>query len=999
MFQLDSEFYRLPLRFDALRLAEEVTQFGEEEWRAHPQGHAGNSALPLISVGGGLNDEVKGPMRPTPFLARCPYVQQVLASLGTVLGRARLMRIAGQHDATPHVDTNYYWMHHVRIHIPALTYPEVRFLCLDQSVHMAAGECWIFDSWKEHNVLNPVAAPRIHLVADTVGSARFWDLVERSGEESVPVPFDPTAGEPGLTFEEENYPVVMSPFEQQALGTRMLASLPVQIRAGRRARSLQQALSRLHQQWHALWTEGRDAERLWPAYRQVLAGFDTELERLASGLALSNGVSLTEALRQAIVRSALNPEVLGKRSGSASLLPPPSVPPTPRIDPGTSSSPGESRSETPLVLSVPLDRPVFIVSAPRSGSSMLFELLAQAPDVWTLGGESHAVIESLPKFDPAQRGYDSNRLTAADADPEAVEELQRAFFYRLRNRAGRPVITENGAIRMLEKTPKNALRVSFLAEAFPGARFIFLYREPRGNIASILDAWRSEQFITYPGLPDWNRPEKWSMLLVEGWRDLAAQPLPEIAARQWQDANRQILDDLSTLNPHTWCAVSYAELCANPQGVAERLSAFAGWRWDIQLQGPPPLSQHTLTPPAPDKWRRHEAVLEPILPRLQPVVDRAAAALSQHPPHPANPAVAPHIAVPALDFASQHTDTFSAVLESLGVSLAVSTYQAGRLVLVRSRHDELNTHFCDFPSPMGLAFRPGVLALGTQHEILNFRAFHQVAAQLPPAGTHDAVFLPATRYTTGDIRVHDLAWAGHELWAVNTLFSCLCTFDGEHNFVPRWRPPFISGLAGEDRCHLNGLAMVEGEPAFVTALGETDTAGGWRANKRNGGILLHVPTDEILVRGLSMPHSPRWYDDRLWVLESGTGRVCIVEPETGAVEVFAELPGFTRGLDFCGPYAFVGLSQVRETAVFSDLPICAPGRERQSGVWVLDLRTAETVAFLRFAGSVQEIFAVQTLPARYPELLTANHDLIGEAFFLPPQDQPAPPEKDPARVG
>lgn len=289
------------------------------------------------------------------------------------------------------------------------------------------------------------------------------------------------------------------------------------------------------------------------------------------------------------------------------------------------------------------------------------------------------MIESLPKFDPTLRGYGSNRLTPADADPDSVAELQRAFFYRLRNRAGRPVTAEGGPIRMLEKTPKNALRVSFLAEAFPGAHFIYLYREPRGNIASILDAWQSGQFVTYPHLPGWNRSEKWSMLLLEGWRDLVEEPLPEISARQWRDANQQILDDLASIDPETWCAVSYAELCADPQGIAERLSAFAGWKWDIQLKAPLPLSQHTLTPPAPDKWRRHEAALTPLLPRLRPVVDRAEAALRDHPPRPANPAKAPTIAVPALDFTSQHTDTFSAVLESLGVSLAVPLIKPGAL--------------------------------------------------------------------------------------------------------------------------------------------------------------------------------------------------------------------------------------------------------------------------------------------------------------------------------
>jgi len=315
MFHLESEFYRLPLRFDSERLAEEVLQFSENEWCPHPQGHAGNTALPLMSVGGGINDDVKGPMRPTPFLARCPYIAQVLASLGTVIGRARLMRIAGQSDATPHVDTNYYWMHHVRVHIPAVTFPEVKFLCLEKSVHLAAGECWIFDSWKQHNVVNPVSAARIHLVADTVGSAAFWDLVARSGEDGRFVPFVPSVASPNIDFEDENFPVVMHPFEQQALAARMLGSLADPAPA----RALAHALERLHQQWHALWTAHGDGEAGWPAYREAISAFDAALPALAGDLALRNGVPLLEALRQAIVRPALSPEVLERRNASSSF--------------------------------------------------------------------------------------------------------------------------------------------------------------------------------------------------------------------------------------------------------------------------------------------------------------------------------------------------------------------------------------------------------------------------------------------------------------------------------------------------------------------------------------------------------------------------------------------------------------------------------------------------------------------------------------------------------
>ena len=981
MFTLDSEFYRLPLRFDAARLAEEVRQFTEEEWRAHPQGHAGNTALPLIAVGGGINDDVKGPMRPTPYLERCPYLRQVLASFGTVLGRARLMRIAGQSDATPHIDTNYYWMHHVRIHVPAVTYPEVRFLCLDQSVHMAAGEAWIFDSWKKHNVVNPVTAPRIHLVADTVGSAHFWDLVARAGEESRDVPFVPSAPS-DLPLEEENFPLVMSPFEQQALAQRMWQHLPEEARTGERGREIAAALDRLHRHWHALWTQHREAEPAWPVYLETIAAFDARLPELAGDLRLINGVPLLEALRQTIVRPAVNPEVAAWRSPSPSL-------------PTSAGKKKEMEKEIPL--HAPLDRPVFIVGAPRSGSSMLFELLARSPDVWTIGGESHQVIEALPKLDPARRGYDSNRLTAADADPETAGELQMAFHGRLRDRDGRLVSAARGPVRMLEKTPKNALRIPFLAAAFPGARFIFLYREPRGNVSSILEAWRSQKFVTYPALPDWPREEKWSLLLLPGWRRIAILPLSGIAERQWNDANRTILDDLAALPAESWCAISYEDVCADPQAAAERLSAWAGWRWDVKLDGPLPNSRHTLTPPDPEKWRRNEAEIAPLLPLTAAIAARAEAAVRAHSPKPMTtaPAAAPLAPATSLDFGSEHTTSFPEVLDALGISLALSTYQAGKLILVRAHDGVLNTHFRDFQSPMGLAYRDGQLAVGSRNDVWTFRAFRQGAAALEPRGVNDAVFLPSVRYITGDIRIHEIAWGGPEgrdLWAVNTRFSCLCTFDGYHNFVPRWRPPFITALAPDDRCHLNGLALVEGEPAFVTCHALADAAEGWRAHKAAGGVLLDVPTGEVIASGLSMPHSPRFYDGRLWVLESGRGRLSTVDVKTGKLETVAELPGFTRGLDFHGQFAFIGLSQVRETAAFSGIPISEPGQDRECGVWVVDLRTGTTVAFLRFSGSVQEIFAVHVLPhCRHPELINEDHELIAGAFFLPPEAlEPAP---------
>src|SRR5947207_9982868 len=147
-----------------------------------------------------------------------------------------------------------------------------------------------------------------------------------------------------------------------------------------------------------------------------------------------------------------------------------------------------------------------------------------------------------------------------------------------------------------------------------------------------------------------------------------------------------------------------------------------------------------------------------------------------------------------------------------------------------------------------------------------------------------------------------------------TRFSCLCTLDPDYSFVPRWQPPFISALAAEDRCHLNGLAMVDGRPRYVTALGESDTARGWRANKPRGGCLIDVDSGAVLSRGLSMPHSPRWHDGRLWVLESGTGQLLLIDGATGRRQRIAEVPGFGRGLAMAGPYAFIGLSKIRKTS-------------------------------------------------------------------------------------
>ena len=333
---------------------------------------------------------------------------------------------------------------------------------------------------------------------------------------------------------------------------------------------------------------------------------------------------------------------------------------------------------------------------------------------------------------------------------------------------------------------------------------------------------------------------------------------------------------------------------------------------------------------------------------------------------------------------SVHTENFPAILQELGISLLVTTYQAGKLVLLRPDQGILNTHFRTFPSPMGLAVDSERLAIGTPGYILQFRNLLATGLKVDPTGRIDACYMPRLVHATGDVMIHEMAWAGEELWFVNTRFSALCTLDDKYSFVPRWRPPFVPALTPEDQCHLNGFAMVEGRPRYVTALGATDGSEGWRADKKNGGVLVEVPGGNILARRLSMPHSPRWYDDRIWVLESGRGGIGTVDPATGQYYCLTELPGFTRGLDFYGPLAFIGLSQVRETAMFSGIPITERPSERNCGVWVVNIYTGQVIAFVKFEDSVQEIFAVQALPGiRFPELINDDKQLILNSYHLP----------------
>lgn len=363
------------------------------------------------------------------------------------------------------------------------------------------------------------------------------------------------------------------------------------------------------------------------------------------------------------------------------------------------------------------------------------------------------------------------------------------------------------------------------------------------------------------------------------------------------------------------------------------------------------------------------------------------------------PSVSPP-APTAVAFQYTQSDSFVSLLHDLSASLFITTYQANKLLVARASENGLSTLVRTFDRPMGLTVDGSRLALGTRKEIWILRDAPAIAPQVEPAGTHDACFLPRSCHLTGDIGIHEIAWAepaardsggvkhGRELWLVSTRFSCLCTLDPDYSFVPRWRPPFVTALAAEDRCHLNGMALVNGRPAFVTALGTTDVRDGWRTDKAQGGCIIDVASGDFVTRGLSMPHSPRWHDGKLWVLESGTGGVVVVDHASGQRETVARLPGFARGLTITGPYAFVGLSKIRPTSAMDGVPLAKRRDQLKCGVSVIDLRHGREFAFLDFQTAVEEIFDVQLMSGvRFPEVMGFQHNAIQHTFIVPSELQ------------
>lgn len=320
-----------------------------------------------------------------------------------------------------------------------------------------------------------------------------------------------------------------------------------------------------------------------------------------------------------------------------------------------------------------------------------------------------------------------------------------------------------------------------------------------------------------------------------------------------------------------------------------------------------------------------------------------------------------------LDLQISTSRTFPEWLHSAGASIAVTTYQVGKLILLGLSPDgRLSAVVRDFQRCMGIAASADAqrLVLASELQVIQL---DNVLLPGKATGKHDALYAPHRTWITGDIDIHDLSLApdGRAIFA-NTLFNCLATTAERHSFRPIWRPPFISATVAEDRCHLNGLALDRGNPRYATCVSTSDAADGWRDRRQTGGVVVDVPSGEIIAAGLCMPHSPRLRDGRLWLLNSGKGELGWIDPGSGAFEPVAFCPGYARGLSFLGRYAVVGLSLPRDNKTFEGLPLDDELRRRNSdarcGLLIIDVETGSAVEWVRIEGVITELFDVAVLP-------------------------------------
>jgi hypothetical protein len=627
--KLDSSFYQLPLRFDVERLKQELFQFTDEDWTSHlPLDQEGKASIILVSVGGTFNDDfaILGAVEPTSFLERCPYFQQVMKALEAPISRCRLIRLAGMAQSPARTDYNYHWFRRTCIYMPIITAPAVKFFSKGESIQMAAGEAWTFDNSQPYWIVNETERDCIHLVIEIKGSLTY---ASEGSDRLRCCKADRNLG--NIPVREVPYlpdnpgQIPLEPYCFEVLTPQEICDLTAEILVDAENAQISQSeflklfhnVEEFRSKWEKTFSRFGHHRAGELAYQDLIVLFQEQIARTVKKWSLESGQGKNAIKVISSMLSTSNPPVPSQFSKQL-LLARRKLKAQAQVD-------GDAGFQTPE-----FEKPIFIVSAPRAGSTLLFETLSQFPGLWTIADESHEIIEGIPELHPSAHNFSSNRLTEVDALPHIGSTLRERFARQLQNRDGRayldiPVKERPTKVRFLEKTPKNALRIPFLKTVFPGAIFIYLYRDPRENISSLIEAWRSPQFVGYKQLPGWPF-RKWCFLLPPGWSSLQNCSLAEIAAYQWKTANSYILEDLQVLPASSWCLVYYWDLVKDPKKVIQEISEFAGLDWDVHIERvmsqPLPIARRTLSAPSPDKWRKNEREMKSVLPTLDSIVSR-----------------------------------------------------------------------------------------------------------------------------------------------------------------------------------------------------------------------------------------------------------------------------------------------------------------------------------------------------------------------------------------
>ncbi len=602
-------FYKIPLEFEINRLQETLAQFNETDWLKNPLDNSGLASIILVSVGGTLNHDfaIAGQMAPTPYLQQCPYLQQLLTTFNRPISRSRLVRLQGTSQTPLLAHRHYHWLRRNAIYIPIMADPTLQFSYHHQDVTVNVGEAWVVDHSYPYTLVNPSKQECVCWVIETRKTELPLDLTLLSNS----LPIEP------YCFE------VLTPSEIETLITNILSDIKNSEITPDNLLALHQITQHFKQQWQQIFEHFGHQPQGELAYQTLILDFQEQIvSKINHYLTSRRETEQAVAFIHSMLLTTDRP--ISKHRNQKSL----------------SLAKTKYRIKSKLIDELPEDfqgpeftKPIFIVSAPRAGSTLLFETLSKFTELWTIAEESHEVIEGIAEFHPAAKNFSSNRLTAAEVTAALAVRLRHRFVQQLQAATGEiyldlPVEKRPIHIRFLEKTPKNALRIPFLRAVFPQALFIYLYRDPYENIASLVEGWRSRRFIAYHQLPAW--PYRgWSFLLPPGWPSLQESSLVEIAAYQWKMANTCILEDLQQLPATTWHAVYYTDFIEQPRKTIKAISEFAALQWHPTIEQftsrPLPMSQLTLSAPASDKWRKYEPQLTALLPMLAPTIQWATA--------------------------------------------------------------------------------------------------------------------------------------------------------------------------------------------------------------------------------------------------------------------------------------------------------------------------------------------------------------------------------------